>query len=120
MNPVPEIDEDLMASSHQIDDPFAKAPMTKINLPQIHNLSNSEILKPIQLYHNQPTETNQQLINFGPSSPVHDTNPWAADARLHVVDTKPSIRHQRTPSEADEWLKKIEKQANQNQFQFTM
>ena len=63
-----------------------------------------------------PTQFPTQSQSFTAHSPVHDTNPWAADARKQqpaaMGDHRnfPGPRHERTTSEAERWLKSIQQQ----------
>ena len=63
-----------------------------------------------------PTQFPNQSLSFTAHSPVHDTNPWAADARKQQPSgTGDSAhfsgpRHERTTSEAERWLKSIQQQ----------
>jgi len=93
MNPVPEVDEevhnDVTKGNLFADDPFASAPMPK-NISQQLNKT-SPVMKPV-LLHNQPSN---QMVSSSLQQPTATTNPWQSNG------------HQRTPSQADEWLKQI-------------
>ncbi|XP_076815564.1 protein numb homolog isoform X1 [Clavelina lepadiformis] len=132
MNPVPEVEEsnDISNLCSQItntfpsnnnDDPFAKAPMPKLGSPLTPKPVNGfdEILKPTSLQLNNTTQSlgfnSNSLANSG--SPVHDTNPWAADTRRQQQPTfdgsffnnvnRPLTRK---PSEAEKWLNTVQQQ----------
>ena len=65
---------------------------------------------------NFPTQFPAQNQSFTAQSPVHDTNPWAADARkqqpaaMSDSSNVPVSRHARTTSDAERWLKSIQQQ----------
>lgn len=119
MNPVPEQDEPVLTngsetqSARNNDDPFARAPpmVVKLSMPSAAASGGvNSILQPVPAGGgaNSMSEVNggtNNLINLQPSSPIHDTNPWAN----HFPH-----QQQQGASQADEWLKTIEQQMMSN------
>ncbi|XP_009857875.2 numb protein isoform X1 [Ciona intestinalis] len=111
MNPVPELEEqpfDISGICSQItntfsnnnDDPFSKAPMPRLSSPT--SAKREPVVETTPM-----SNLNNSLMQKS-SSPIHDTNPWAADTRLQSFDSSFPTNSYST-SEADKWLNNLEK-----------